>query len=318
MSELVKKTASAIAVSASLTTLIDWVNIEQLSGFTVIVNNAGGGSADDITDVTIDTSDDGGITSSLDQHADTPAVPVASGAASVDTFTETAKFIRIRAKCTTDEDTTAEAVLLADTSTGRICTLSDVRDRLGIAVADTDNDTAIAQLITNLESLFNAYCNRQLILNSTDATQYYTGQGARLQLLRYPIVSVTSIKVAYDYDFDSATALTANTDYRIIAGGLTGILFRMYIPWESAEDSIQIIYKAGYCAAGQSPADDEFAMPGDLREACIEQTTFLFKRRDDIGLSSVGMDGGSFSKFAPMDLLPMVKKTLDRYRRPQL
>jgi len=82
MSELVAKTSVAVAVDEDLTTLVDWVNIESVSGFTIIVDNAGGGSANDITDVQIDTSDDGGVTSNLDQHAGVPAVPVASGKAS--------------------------------------------------------------------------------------------------------------------------------------------------------------------------------------------------------------------------------------------
>ena len=42
MGELVKKTSAAVAVTDELTTLIDWVNIEQVSGFTLIVKNAGG------------------------------------------------------------------------------------------------------------------------------------------------------------------------------------------------------------------------------------------------------------------------------------
>ena len=97
MGELVSTTSSAVAVDENLTTLIDWVNIEHVSGFTVIVDNDGGGSADDITDVQIDTSDDGGVTSETDQHAGVPAVPIASGKASLGTFTETAAYVRVRA-----------------------------------------------------------------------------------------------------------------------------------------------------------------------------------------------------------------------------
>jgi hypothetical protein len=133
MAELVAKNATAIAVDENLTTLIDWTNIESLSGFTIMIENAGGGSGNDITDVQIDTSDDGGTTSELDQHADTPAVPIASGAIAKETFAETAKFVRVRALCTEGEDTTANAWLIADSSSGRICMLADIKDRLGIA-----------------------------------------------------------------------------------------------------------------------------------------------------------------------------------------
>jgi len=317
MAELVAKTSEAIAVDEDLTTLIDWVNIEQVSGFTIIVENAGGGSANALTDVQIDTSDDGGITPSLDQHDGVPAVPIASGTAKTGTFTETAKFLRIRAVCAAGEDTTAKVVLLADTATARICTLADVKNRLGIT--DTENDATLARLITGIEDLFESYCRRPLIVTAADVTEYYGCQGGQLlQLDRYPLVSISSIKLTCDYDFDSADAMTEDDEYRIIKGGRTGIVSRIYAGWPEMPDAVQVIYRGGYCSAGQAPGEGEHQLPADLREAAIEQASFIFKRRDDIGLSGVGFQGGDISKFSAIDLLPMVKKTLDNYRRPQL
>ena len=316
MSELVAKTSAAVAVNENLTTLIDWINIEAVADFTIIIENAGGGSADDITDVQIDTSDDGGITPSLDQHAGVPAVPIASGAAKTDTFTETAKFLRVRALCAAGEDTTAEAILLADTVVARICTLADVKDRLGLS--NTDNDSVINRIVLGLEEVFNSEVNRPLIVNAADVTEYYTGCGSELQLLRYPIVSITSIKESTVYDFDSATALTENEAYRIVALGKNGILHRVFSDWPSTVDGIQVINRGGFCAAGQSPGTGEFALPADLREAAIEQSSFLFKRKDDLGLSGISSQGGSISKFSSINFLPMVKRILDKYRRPSL
>jgi hypothetical protein len=316
MPELVAKTSAAVAVDENLTVLLDWVNIESVSGFTLVVDNAGGGSANDITDVQIDTSDDGGITSSLDQHAGVPTVPIASGEASQGTFTETAAFVRVRALCAAGQDTTADAHLLADSVTGRICTLTDVKDRLGIS--DTEHDAAINRIISGLESIFDGHTKHNLLVNAADVTEYYSGLGTLLQLARFPIVSITSIKIAYDYAFDSADALTADSDYRKIAGGENGILYRINLNWPENQDAIQVIYRGGYCSAGQTPGTGEYALPADLREAAIEQASFFFKRRDDLGLAGVSFEGGSISKFSSMDLLPMVKKILDNYRKPSL
>lgn len=311
MAELVAK-SSAVAVNSDLTTLIDWTNIESLSGFTVIVENAGGGSGNDITDVQIDTSDDGGVTSSLDQHAGVPAVPITSGNAKRGGFTETAKFVRVRALCAADEDTNATAYLLADSATGRICTLADVKDRLGIT--DTENDQLINRIIVNIESIFNSFTNRKLLLNSTDETYYFTGDDRQKVILpRYPVVSVASVKESYDYDFDNETALTANTDYRVMTA--TGSIYRIATEWCNYEDGVQVIYKGGFTAAGQTPGEGETSMPADLREMAIEQVSFIYKRKHDIGLSAQSFDGGSINKFAPMDLLPLVKSILDKYRR---
>ena len=286
MAELVAKTSAAVAVDDSLTTLLDWTNIESLAGFTIIVENAGGGSANDITDVQIDTSDNGGVTSNLDQHAGVPAVPITSGNAKPGTFTETAKFVRVRALCTADEDTTANAILLADSATGRICTLADLKERLGLT--DTDHDITLGRINTGIEGVFNSFTNRQIVMPAADVTEYYTACGPQLQLKRYPIISITSIKQAVNYDFASATALTANTDYRLINGGAEGIIYSIYSNWFGGPDCIEIIYRGGYCAAGQTPGTGETAMPADLREAAIEQSSFLFKRKDDIYRSEEG------------------------------
>ncbi len=313
---LIAKTAAAVPVDDSLTTLLDWVNIESVSGFTIILENTGGGSADDITDIQIDTSDDGGVTVSTDQHAGVPAVPIASGSAKKGAFTEPARFVRVRALCAAGEDTTASAWLLADSTVARICTLADVKDRLG--ETETDHDVTINRIITGLEAIFNEYTRRTLIVNAADVTEYYTTEGRYLQLNRYPVVSITSIKQAIDYDFDNTDVMTADTDYRLIGAGKNGIIYRMNLSWFATADSIQVVYRGGYTAAGQEPGDGEFAMPADLREAAIEQTSFIHKRKDDIGLAGVGFEGGSISKFSSMNLLPMVKKILDNYRRPQL
>lgn len=197
-------------------------------------------------------------------------------------------------------------------SAGRICTLADVKDRLGESGAE--HDTLLNRLIASLESMFDGYiAPRRLIVPSADVIEYHSGRGPFLQLNRYPIVSITSIKEALDYDFTAADALVADTDYRIVNDGRNGICLRIYSDWAGAPDSIQVIYKGGYCAAGVTPGAGETALPDELREAAIEQATFFFKRRDDLGLSSVSFQGGAIQKFAAMDLLPIVKRVLDNY-----
>lgn len=197
-------------------------------------------------------------------------------------------------------------------SAGRICTLADVKDRLGESGAE--HDTLLNRLIASLESMFDGHiAPRRLIVPSADVTEYHSGRGPFLQLNRYPIVSITSIREALDYDFTAADALVADTDYRIVNDGRNGICLRIWADWDNTPDSIQVIYKGGYCAAGVTAGAGETALPDELREAAIEQATFFFKRRDDLGLSSVSCQGGAIQKFSAMDLLPIVKNTLDRY-----
>lgn len=318
MKHVIKQTDAATAVTDELTTVLDWVNIEQVSGFTLVFENAGGGSGNDITDVQIDTSSDGGATVSTDQHDGTPAVPIASGTSRMAEFTETAAYIRVRAVCAAGEDTTVEAILMADSSANRICTLDDIKHRLGISDSDTDHDELLNTIIAGIEGIFDNYTRRKLIQTAADVTEYYTGDCEYLKLLRYPVISITSVKESWDYNFDDTDALTEDTDYRILNSGRTGMLFRAYGSWLKREDSIQIVYRGGYAPAGTSPAADETALPAEIREAAIEQASFLYKRKDDIGLTSVSYDGGSISKFAAIKPLPQVAQILDSYKRRTL
>ena len=202
----------------------------------------------------------------------------------------------------------------ATASAGRVCTLADVKGRLGIDNAD--HDTVINTIIASMESIFNSYTQRHLIVTASDVTEYFTGRGGvYLQLLRYPVVAITSIKEAIDYDFTNADALVADTDYRLMSAGANGILSRIYACWQQTPDSIQIVHRGGYCAAGVTPGSGETALPDDIREAAIEQSCLFFKRKDDLGLSSVSFEGGSIQKFNTLDLFPFVRQTLDNYRR---
>jgi len=310
--ELIKQ-SGVTAVTEDLTTLVDWMRISSYSSLAIIVENSGGGSANDITDVQIDTSDDNGETVSADQHADTPAVPITAGNARRDDFTETAAYIRVRAKCAAGEDTTSRVLLFAGSATARICTLTDIKNRLGI---DHSNyDTALADIIRGIEGVFNNFTGRQLLQTAADVTEYYTGVSQLIELRRYPVISITSIKESWSYAFDDVDALTADSNYRLINGGKYGTVRRFYAPWMRQDDSIQVIYRGGYVPAGDLPGDGEHAIPGDLREVAIEQASFVFKRKDDIGLTAVSFDGGSISKFAAIKLLPQVETILKNYRR---
>jgi hypothetical protein len=200
-------------------------------------------------------------------------------------------------------------------STGLICTLADVKDRLGLG---DDFDTVITHIITSTEGIFNTETRRTLIVTEEDVTEYFTLEGNYLQLDRYPVVGITSIKYALDYVFDNADTLVVNEDYRLMKQGKNGII---YFPYGIAgpPDSLQIIHRGGFCSAGQTPGEGEFAMDSGLRELAILQSSFLFKRKDDIGLSGVSSQGGSISKFSDMELLPLVKNELEKYyRRPSL
>ena len=48
------------------------------------------------------------------------------------------------------------------------------------------------------------------------------------------------------------------------------------------------------------------------------QSSFIYKRKDDLGLSSVSFQGGSVNKFADIELLPLVKNILNKHKPKSL
>lgn len=55
-------------------------------------------------------------------------------------------------------------------------------------------------------------------------------------------------------------------------------------------------------------------VPQDFQRACMKQTAFEFKRRRDIGMTSVSAPDGNINVFSPADLLPEVRLILDSHR----
>jgi len=191
---------TATAVTASLTTLIDWVNVESYDDFRILTENTGGGSGNDITDVQLDTSDDAGVTVSTDDYDVTPAAAITTGTSDQSTFAasdiSSAKYVRIRVKCTTAEDTTAKCWLLADTlsttiDTYALTSLAQVKAYMGIT--STANDATLTRLINSVSAAIETYCDRQFVSRAyTLERQDGNGQNI-IYVKNYPIISIERV-----------------------------------------------------------------------------------------------------------------------------
>ncbi|MCE5186077.1 MAG: hypothetical protein LLF76_08135 [Planctomycetaceae bacterium] len=194
------------------------------------------------------------------------------------------------------------------------CTKEQVKERLGLS-SKTEPDAVLTTIISGIAGVFQSVAERPMIVTAQAVTECYTGLTDLLQVQRYPIVSVTSIKESWDRNFANATALVANTDYWLLDAGAKGLIERQYTNWLKRRDGIQIVYRGGYCAAGATPQTGEIALPADINEAAIHQACFFFKRKDDPGLSGIAFEGGSFQKYAQDNLLPMVRDVVLSYKR---
>ncbi len=193
-----------------------------------------------------------------------------------------------------------------------LATLQQLKTRLGKAADETVNDTELTELLTAAGKEFEVYCQRELEL--ANRVDYFTGLGTRLKLKSWPVVSVSEIKIAADYDFDGADALIANTDYRLVELGKSGIVYRIGGSWwPQTPDSIKISYRAGFVPAGTTPGTGETAVPAELAQAAIDYAALAWKRRDTRATKSENFEGGS-TTFERVELDAKTKAILDKYK----
>lgn len=76
--------------------------------------------------------------------------------------------------------------------------------------------------------------------------------------------------------------------------------------WRTKHNTVKIRYDGGFTSA---------TLERDLKRALVKQVVYAFRRRKDIGLSSIRFPDGSMDKFSMDEFLPEVKSVLDRYRR---
>src|SRR5207249_3865919 len=77
----------------------------------------------------------------------------------------------------------------------------------------------------------------------------------------------------------------------------------------------RVTYAGGYVLPGTIPIGNQTALPDELEAACIEQTTYWYQRRNQLGLTSISGEGGSIQQFSSLDLLPHIRAILKAYER---
>lgn len=173
-----------------------------------------------------------------------------------------------------------------------------------------------------------------------------------LWLTARPVAFLTQIKEAVYEAFDDADALVEGDDYQIDWG--TGRLTRVG-EWLAGERTVQVIYVGGYyyaeqwlatgvytsathvqdygevfrCTSGVGPSETRpgsdsdhwtavehgVPLPDDVVGKAVKQVAHDFQRRRELGLTSVGMEGGSVSRYSREGLLPDVDALMLSMRR---
>lgn len=170
--------------------------------------------------------------------------------------------------------------------------------KLFLEITATTHDTLLSLLLAQISKRIETFLNRDL---EKKARTLYFDAGRKMYFLpAYPIDSSAVLTVVND-----TTTQVLNTDYYIWYD--EGHIEFTSIPSYTRPKQIAITWTGGYT--------NTLAVPQDIQMATIMQVAFVFRRRKDIGLSSIQMPDGSLSVNAPTELLPEVKAVLKSYRK---
>jgi len=160
----------------------------------------------------------------------------------------------------------------------------------------------IDEIITGLTARFENFCNREF--SKAERTIYYNGGRKYYYLPAYPIDLSANLEVTV-----LGTTYTKDSEYYVWEED--GLIEFVTAPTVSLPKSVKIIWTGGYTVR----TDGVIQVPDALQRACILQTAFEFRRRNDVGITSVSMPDGSITVDSPTELLPEVRRILRQYRR---
>jgi len=208
----------------------------------------------------------------------------------------------------------------------QLVSLNDVKLFLGMVDAAGNVDTAnvthdllITQFIKQVSARIETYLDR--LLTKEERTVYFDSGPSIFFLHAYPV------------DTDETFTITLNGVEQICAtDGIDGDFFlyadegKIVFPCGTGiatPQALKVIWTGGYAEIqtakeeGTEEGTGVLAVPDDLARACIMQSVYDFRRRNDLGLSSVSMPDGSISVAqGPSGLLSEVRYILNEsYRR---
>lgn len=131
-----------------------------------------------------------------------------------------------------------------------------------------------------------------------------------VQLDRYPIVSVASVKEDVDGVFDLDSMVLEAADYWLPDGGAKGQIEHRWRSFIAGAGCWQSVHTGGLFM-------DTAGVPPDLRMAAREQVVFWYKRRDQAGLQSISVPGSSVTIFSTAPTLKLFDAVVSQYKMPR-
>jgi len=187
--------------------------------------------------------------------------------------------------------------------------LSTLKGRLGLEIFDTTEDLGLTNLLRHVSARFAAECNRTFDY-AAGATYEFRADQVNILVDRPPIEAVSQFALK-----------SSESEGWILQSGIEYLLspqkcvVELSEPLGSVRQLGRVTYTGGYILPAATPTGNQIALPDDIEQACIEQVTYWYSRRSQLGLVSISSDAGIVQQFQSSDLLPQVRATLKSYER---
>ena len=190
--------------------------------------------------------------------------------------------------------------------------LSTIKQRLAIAELDTQYDSLLASAIRAVSERFDRECRRTLPRTENFAQEFEPDQTEILAVC-YPIETVNG----FEFKTSEAEGWLEQTgiEFLLRRACVISLAQPLSLPALAGNAVARVLYTGGYVLPGSAPGPGQRALPDDLEQAAVEQVAFWFQNRDHVGADLQWPKGGTYQRYADIDLIPAVRSVLDRYRR---
>jgi hypothetical protein len=186
--------------------------------------------------------------------------------------------------------------------------LDTVKTRL--ALLDTSYDVILEQAIIAISARFDQETNRSLARTENAVYEFPVGV-TEIAVPCYPVEAVTR------FEFKASEAEgwveQPEVEHLVRRGCIICVTSGFILPPTALIG--RVTYAGGYLLPGAEPVPGANPLPADLEQAAVEQTAFWFQTRDLLGVIRQWPKGGNYVQFADPDLLPAVRRILERYTR---
>lgn len=194
-----------------------------------------------------------------------------------------------------------------------LITLTELKNHIGIAAADTGADDALNQIIAGVGAAVVNFLRWDPEAN-TEQTRNYDGDGGSLMDLGVKnLTAVSEVKIGQD----AATQQVVDSSwYRFEANGLLKMVeserysarLRGYgYRFPIGTQNITVTFTAGYAT-----------VPADLKLAVIRWCGVIFNRRKTEGMSNVGDTANNTQTTTPFVMPPDIREMLKPYVKTRM